>query len=71
MPTHRIAPPQLSEYTSAEVAAMLPPMRVPSIWFEAIKVASDKAMRLALDSGVAIRADYKFLNQHESKSNGS
>lgn len=68
MPSHPIAPPRLP--SSAEVAAMLPPMRVsPSLAMSYLR-ESDEAMRLALDCGVPINAAYRFLTPHERPSNG-
>lgn len=65
MPHNRIAPPQLPEYSAKEVAVMLPPMPIPPFWIEAIWIDSDAAMRLSIESGVAIRSDYVFRNSDQ------
>lgn len=58
MPPHPIAPPQIDEPPSSVVAAILSPMPVPKIWFDALKLESDRAIALAIECGVPINAQY-------------
>lgn len=63
MPPRKIRPPELPEYSTGQIAAMLPEMPVPEIVFEAVKIKSDQAMRMALSAGVKINAGYKFSDE--------
>jgi hypothetical protein len=42
------------------VAAILSPMPVPKIWFDALKLESDRAIALAIECGVPINAQYWY-----------